>query len=83
MRKGNMVFPFVQGAGWRYCSKYIEQIQIGEGRPTACGHAAQVAEIAADVGFDCAIHFTRKFRDIFGETPSAYRKRKMAGMHVE
>lgn len=40
------------------------------------GTRRQVAEIAADVGFDCAIHFTRKFRDTFGETPSVYRKRK-------
>ncbi|MNW35394.1 Arabinose operon regulatory protein [compost metagenome] len=40
------------------------------------GTQRQVAEIAADVGFDCAVHFTRKFRDTFGETPSKYRKRK-------
>ena len=41
----------------------------------------QIAEIASDVGFDCAIHFTRKFRDTFGETPSLYRKRKQAEVH--
>lgn len=35
----------------------------------------QVSEIAADTGFECAVHFTRKFRDTFGETPSQYRKR--------
>lgn len=40
------------------------------------GTQRQVSEIAVDVGFDCAIHFTRKFRDTFGETPSKYRKRK-------
>ncbi|CAH1221762.1 Arabinose operon regulatory protein [Paenibacillus auburnensis] len=44
------------------------------------GTQRQVAEIAADVGFDCAIHFTRKFRDTFGETPSLYRKRKQSEM---
>ncbi|MNE83519.1 DNA-binding transcriptional regulator SoxS [compost metagenome] len=40
------------------------------------GTQRQVSEIAADVGFDCAIHFTRKFRDTYDETPSVYRKRK-------
>ncbi|MBB3112360.1 AraC family transcriptional regulator of arabinose operon [Paenibacillus phyllosphaerae] len=40
------------------------------------GTNRQVSEIASDVGFDCAIHFTRKFREVFGETPSMYRKRK-------
>ncbi|MBB3108154.1 AraC family transcriptional regulator of arabinose operon [Paenibacillus phyllosphaerae] len=37
----------------------------------------QVSEIASDVGFDCAIHFTRKFREAYGVTPSTYRKRKL------
>ncbi|WP_019908556.1 helix-turn-helix domain-containing protein [Paenibacillus sp. HW567] len=40
------------------------------------GTTRQVAEIASDVGYDCSIHFTRKFREAFGETPSGYRKRK-------
>ncbi|MFS0869094.1 helix-turn-helix domain-containing protein [Paenibacillus xylanilyticus] len=40
------------------------------------GTNRQIAEIATDVGFDCGIHFTRKFREAFGETPSAFRKRK-------
>ncbi|MCA0755421.1 helix-turn-helix domain-containing protein [Paenibacillus sp. N4] len=38
----------------------------------------QVTEIASDVGFDCSIHFTRKFKEAFGETPSKYRKRKQS-----
>lgn len=47
------------------------------------GTQRQVSEIAADVGFECAIHFTRKFHDTFGETPSKYRKRKREEMkHV-
>jgi Transcriptional regulator containing an amidase domain and an AraC-type DNA-binding HTH domain len=36
----------------------------------------QIAEIASDVGFDCTIYFTRKFKETFGETPSVYRKRE-------
>jgi AraC family transcriptional regulator of arabinose operon len=40
----------------------------------------QVAEIAGDVGFDSPDHFTRMFCQVYGETPSAYRKRKRAGL---
>lgn len=43
------------------------------------GTTRQVAEIATDVGYDCTIHFTRKFREAFGETPSHYRKRNRIG----
>ncbi|RRJ64850.1 helix-turn-helix domain-containing protein [Paenibacillus oralis] len=46
------------------------------------GTQRQVAEIASDVGFDCAIHFTRKFNDVFGETPSKYRKRKRSELQT-
>lgn len=44
------------------------------------GTQRQVSEIAADVGFDCAMHFTRKFHETFGLTPSKYRKQKRQDM---
>lgn len=48
-----------------------------------CDHAAQlltstrfpVIEIALDSGFNNRQHFTRVFREIYGSTPSDYRKR--------
>ena len=48
-----------------------------------CDHAAQlltstrfpVIEIALDSGFNNRQHFTRVFREIYGSTPSEYRKR--------
>ena len=34
----------------------------------------QVSEVAYGVGFKTAAHFSRKFREIYGVTPSAYQK---------
>lgn len=36
----------------------------------------QVAEIAIDVGFESTNHFTRKFQEAFGVSPSQYRKNR-------
>ena len=33
-----------------------------------------ISSIAQDTGFDSAGYFCRKFRDLFGQTPGAYRK---------
>ena len=33
-----------------------------------------ISSIAQDTGFDSAGYFCRKFRELFGQTPGAYRK---------
>ncbi|HZG55910.1 AraC family transcriptional regulator [Paenibacillus sp.] len=35
----------------------------------------RIADVAADVGFPSPFYFTRKFREAYGESPSAYRRR--------
>lgn len=54
----------------------VHKFRLEKAAQLLAGTNRQIAEIAADVGFDCGIHFTRKFREAFGETPSAFRKRK-------
>ncbi|GAB1154909.1 hypothetical protein YWY31_09340 [Paenibacillus illinoisensis] len=54
----------------------VHKFRLEKAAQLLAGTNRQVAEIAADVGFDCGIHFTRKFREAFGETPSAFRKRR-------
>lgn len=54
------------------------KIRLEKAAQLLLGTNRQVAEIASDVGFDCTIYFTRKFKEAFGETPSIYRKREQA-----
>lgn len=37
-----------------------------------------IQEVAYSCGFSCPAHFTRAFKEIFGLTPSDYRKRESA-----
>lgn len=54
----------------------LHKFRLEKAAQLLLGTNRQISEIAADVGYDCGIHFTRKFRESFGETPSAFRKRK-------
>lgn len=54
----------------------LHKFRLEKAAQLLTGTNRQISEIAADVGYDCGIHFTRKFREAFGETPSAFRKRK-------
>ncbi|ACT03732.1 helix-turn-helix domain-containing protein [Paenibacillus sp. JDR-2] len=52
------------------------KIRLEKAAQLLTGTNRQITEIASDVGFDCTIYFTRKFKETFGETPSTYRRRE-------
>ncbi|NIK70937.1 MULTISPECIES: helix-turn-helix domain-containing protein [unclassified Paenibacillus] len=54
----------------------VSKIRMEKAAQLLTGTNRQITEIASDVGFDCTIYFTRKFKEAFGETPSLYRKRE-------
>lgn len=58
----------------------LSKIRLEKAAQLLTGTNRQINEIASDVGFDCTIYFTRKFKESFGETPSVYRKREQAAI---
>jgi AraC-like DNA-binding protein len=70
-------FGAVAGITWR---EYVLQSRLlrAIGRLTEPG--TTVLSVATEVGFDSVSAFTRAFRGLTGETPSAYRRRVQAGV---
>ncbi|MDU2243365.1 MAG: helix-turn-helix domain-containing protein [Paenibacillus sp.] len=56
----------------------VNKIRLEKAAQLLAFTTRQVAEIAGDVGFDSPDHFARLFCQVYGETPSGYRKRKRA-----
>ncbi|WP_059040821.1 helix-turn-helix domain-containing protein [Paenibacillus rubinfantis] len=61
----------------------VNKIRLEKAAQLLAFTTRQVAEIAGDVGFDSPDHFTRMFCQVYGETPSKYRKRKRDGFQDE
>lgn len=54
--------------------QYLMNIRMERAKMLLEGTAMTVAEIAAAVGFEDALYFSKKFRSWTGESPTAYRK---------
>ena len=54
--------------------EYINDLRISHARSLLSSEALSVAEIARRVGFPDGNYFSRKFKEVTGETPLAYRK---------
>ena len=55
--------------------RYLMQYRVAAAEELIKETDRALADIALDVGFSDQSHFTRKFADITGETPSAFRRR--------
>jgi AraC-like DNA-binding protein/mannose-6-phosphate isomerase-like protein (cupin superfamily) len=65
-------FTAATGMTWR---RYLLQSRLLRAMAMLTGGNRTVLEIATAVGFDSVSAFTRAFRSLTGETPSAYRRR--------
>lgn len=65
---------FVAGAGvtWRH---YLQASRVLRAMARLAESGDPVTTVALDVGFDSVASFSRAFRNVAGETPSAYRAR--------
>lgn len=54
-------------------SRYIETVQMTEARRLLAFTQLAIGEIGFRLGFDDPPYFSRRFRQVTGETPSAYR----------
>ena len=54
--------------------EYVNDLRISHARSLLVGEALSVAEIAHRVGFPDGNYFSRKFKEVTGQTPLAYRK---------
>lgn len=54
----------------------VHKIRLEKAAELLAFTTRQVAEIAEDVGFGSADHFTRMFRSAYGKTPAEYRRAK-------
>ncbi|MNM85262.1 Arabinose operon regulatory protein [compost metagenome] len=61
----------------------VNKIRLEKASQLLAFTTRQVAEIAGDVGIDSPDHFARMFCQVYGETPSGYRKRKRDGLQTE
>lgn len=58
---------------------WMEKLRLREARRQLAYSSAPVAEIAAQHGFDDPFHFSKRFRSLFGLSPSQFRKTSMPG----
>lgn len=54
--------------------EYIDSFRLSKARDLLTYEPLSVSEISSMVGFSNCSHFSKKFKDAFGETPTAYRK---------
>jgi transcriptional regulator GlxA family with amidase domain len=55
--------------------KYVKQARMLEAQRLLATETLRVGEVAAQVGYESAAHFTRDFKRHFGVTPVAYARR--------
>ena len=56
-------------------SGYIQQVRLEQVQRdlASAGPRIPISSIAMDCGFECLRHFHRLFKQVFGDTPGAYR----------
>lgn len=56
-------------------SGYIQQVRLERVQRglALVGSRIPISSIAMDCGFECLRHFHRRFKQVFGDTPGAYR----------
>lgn len=54
--------------------EYIDAVRLSKARDLLTSAPLSITEISTKVGFSSSSHFSKKFKDVFGETPSSYRK---------
>ncbi len=55
--------------------RYLQNRLITEAKKLICFSDASIAEVAANLGFEDASYFVRKFRKVTGQTPLNYRRK--------
>lgn len=55
--------------------QYVQNRLITEAKKLICFSDASIAEVAANLGFEDASYFVRKFRKVTGQTPLNYRRK--------
>jgi AraC-like DNA-binding protein len=55
--------------------KYVREIRLERARALLGEQGARPTQVAREVGFESAAHFTREFKRRFGTPPSRYRER--------
>ena len=66
---------FFRSATGRTLVQYLHELRVGEACRLLLETEMSISEVALDSGFPSLAHFNRKFRDLKGEAPSAFRKR--------
>ena len=59
--------------------RYLTDIRLNQAKELLISSSLNVGEIAAIVGYENALYFSRVFRKYAGLSPSAYRSREVAG----
>ena len=65
--------PF--GTGLTF-TEYLGRVRIEKANTLLLNPHLRISEIAYDVGFQSLTHFNRVFRQIFGQSPTAFRASK-------
>jgi AraC-like DNA-binding protein/ligand-binding sensor protein len=55
---------------------YLSRVRVEKAKTLLLNPHLRISEIAYDVGFQSLTHFNRMFRNIVGESPTAYRESK-------
>jgi AraC-like DNA-binding protein len=59
-------------------TEYLGRVRIEKANALLLNPHLRISEIAYDVGFQSLTHFNRVFRDITGQSPTAFRASKSA-----
>jgi AraC family transcriptional regulator of arabinose operon len=59
--------------------RHLEQLRLERAKSLLLGTSSPVKEIAAEVGYPDALHFSTRFRRLVGRSPRAYRQCPMEG----
>jgi AraC-like DNA-binding protein/ligand-binding sensor protein len=66
---------FKKGTGVTF-TEYLGRVRVEKARNLLLNPYLRISEIAYDVGFQSLTHFNRIFRQVVGQSPSAYRESK-------
>lgn len=61
-------------------TEWIWEIRLARAQQLLDGNAGSVSEVAYAVGFKSVSHFSKRFRNQFGLSPSAYRKQHLVNV---
>ncbi len=56
--------------------RYLHELRLDMSREKLSSSKSSITEIALDCGFSSHSHFTRAFRERFGQTPNSYRRKE-------